>query len=116
MRALLLLCLFSLGGCVWSARVEGFSATGPESFLYTAETNTVITANDDGVAERLRRDWIADAVQAHGMCGDGYVIENRHFAPAAVGPFANGGNILYVGRCLLPPPPPPAVVTRGERG
>jgi len=33
MRALLLLCLFSLGGCVWSARVEGFRETGPESFI-----------------------------------------------------------------------------------
>lgn len=117
MRALVLLCLFSLGGCVWSARVEGFSATGPTSFLYSAETNTVMTANDDGTAERLRRDWIADAVQAHGMCPDGYVIDTRRFVPAAVGAFANGGDILYAGRCLQEPPPPPVpAIVRGERG
>lgn len=105
MRALALLCLLSpgllsLGGCVWSARVEGFSATGPNSFLYTAHTNTVMTPNDDGSAERLRRDWIAEAVQAHGMCLSGYVIDTRRFVPDAEGPFANGGNILYAGRCL----------------
>ncbi len=119
MRAIVLLCLLSLGGCVWSARVEGFSASGPSSFLYTAHTNTVMTANDDGVAERLRRDWIADAVQAHGMCVAGYVIDTRRFVPDAVGLFANGGEILYSGRCLdQTPPPPPARKgeERGERG
>ena len=68
MRALALLCLVSLAGCVGSARHEGFTPTGPALFLYSAQTNTVMTANDDGVAERLRRDWIADAVQAHAMC------------------------------------------------
>jgi hypothetical protein len=79
-----------------------------------------MTENDDGAAERLRRDWIADAVQAHGMCLAGYVIETRHFVPDARGPFGNGGNILYSGRCLPPgaPPPPPAneKVERGELG
>ena len=125
MRAPVLLCLVSLavaslGGCVWSARVEGFSASGPTSFLYTAHTNTVMTPNDDGSAERLRRDWIADAVQAHNMCPDGYIIDRRHFVPDAEGPFANGGNILYAGRCLEPgaPPPPGTMIEkgRGERG
>ena len=118
MRALLLLSLLSLGGCVWSARVEGFGVTGPDSFLYSADTNTVMTANDDGTAERLRRDWIADAVQVHGMCPLGYVIDTRRFVPNAVGPFANGGKILYAGRCLhdAPPPAPVPVVVRGERG
>ncbi len=100
MRALAVLGLLSLAGCVGSARVEGFSATGPASFLYTAHTNTVMTANDDGTAERLRRDWIADAVQVHAMCLEGYVIDTRRLVPDAIGPFANGGNILYAGRCL----------------
>lgn len=119
MRLLAILCLISLNGCVWSARVEGFAATGPDSFLYSAHTNTVMTENDDGVAERLRRDWIADAVQVHGMCPLGYVIDSRHFAPDPRGPFGNGGNILYAGRCLQeapPAPPPPPVPSRGERG
>lgn len=119
MRALVLLCLLSLPGCVWSARDEGFAATGPAAFLYSAHTNTVITPNDDGVAERLRRDWIADAVQAHGMCPDGYVIDTRRYVPdAGGGAFANGGDILYAGRCLEAPIPPAVIKEeiRGERG
>ena len=117
MRTLAVVFLFALAGCVGSAREEGFAASGPKSFLYTAHTNTVMTLNDDGTAERLRRDWIADAVRVHGMCADGYVIDTRRFVPDAVGPFGNGGQVLYAGRCLeeLPPAPPPGLV-RGERG
>ncbi len=100
MRPLALLCLLSLAGCVGSARVEGFSATSPTAFLYSAHTNTVMTANDDGTAERLRRDWMADALHAHGMCPVGYVVDTRRFVPDAWGPFGNGGDILYSGRCL----------------
>jgi hypothetical protein len=100
MRPLALLCLLSLAGCVGSARVEGFAANGPGAFLYSAHTNAVMTKNDDGEAERLRRDWIADALQAHAMCGAGYVIDTRRFVPDAAGPFGNGGEILYAGRCL----------------
>ncbi|HVC56032.1 MAG TPA: hypothetical protein VND95_08755 [Stellaceae bacterium] len=100
MRVLALLCLCSLAGCVGSARVEGFTATSPASFLYSAKTSTVMTENDDGAAERLRRDWIADALQAHAMCMNGYAVDTRRFVPDAAGPFGNGGEILYSGRCL----------------
>ena len=100
MRPLAFLCLLSLVGCVGSARIEGFTASGPTAFLYSAHTNTVMTENDDGTAERLRRDWIADAVQAHAMCTNGYVVDTRRFVPDAEGPFGNGGDILYSGRCL----------------
>ena len=105
MRALLLCglffcCLLSLAGCVGSARIEGFTARGPGSFLYSAHTNTVMTENDDGTAERLRRDWIADALKAHAMCPDGYVIDTRHLVLDAEGLFGNRGDILYAGRCL----------------
>jgi len=101
--------LLSLAGCVGSARNEAFTTTGPTSFLYSAQTSTVMTENDDGAAERLRRRWMTDAVQAHGMCGDGYVVDVRTFVPNADGRFGNGGEILYKGRCLgyLPPLPPP---------
>ena len=117
MRALALLCLLSLAGCVGSAREEGFAATGPASFLYSAHTNTVMTENDDGVAERLRRDWLADALRVHGMCPDGYVVDTRRFVPDALGPFANGGDILYAGRCLEQPLPPAApLFVPGVRG
>lgn len=100
MRALALLCLISLAGCVGSVHDEGFTATGPRNFLYSAHTNSVMTANDDGTAERLRRDWLADALGVHSMCPTGYTIETRRYVPDAVGPFGNGGDILYAGRCL----------------
>ena len=100
MRALVLLCFVSLAGCVGSVHEEGFAPRGPAAFLYSAHTNTVMTANDDGAAERLRRDWIADALAVHGMCPAGYVIDMRSYVPDAYGPFGNGGDILYKGRCL----------------
>ena len=81
MRVVALLCLVLLAGCdIHQAREEGFAVNGPGAFLYSAHTNTVMTANDDGTAERLRRDWIADAVKAHAMCADGYVIDTRRFS------------------------------------
>jgi hypothetical protein len=120
MRALLLLCLVPLAGCVGSDRHEGFTATGPASFLYSAQTSTVMTENDDGAAERIRQGWLAAALKAHAMCGDGFVVDTRRFVPGpptASGPqFSNGGDILYSGRCLIagapavPIAPPPASV------
>jgi hypothetical protein len=100
MRALAVLALLSLAGCLSTARVEGFSATGPHSFLYSAHTNTVLTPNDDGGAERLRRRWLADALTVHSMCPAGYVIDTRRYVPDTAGRFASGGDILYSGRCL----------------
>jgi hypothetical protein len=115
MRMLAVVCLLSLAGCVGSARVEGFTASGSGSFLYSAQTNTVMTANDDGTAERLRRDWIADALRVHSMCSDGYVIDRRHLVTGP--PFGNGGEVLYAGRCLeQPPAPPPPVQEENVRG
>ena len=106
MRVLALLCLVPLAGCVGADRHEGFTATGPNSFLYSAETSTVMTENDDGAAERIRQGWLVAALKAHAMCGDGYVVDTRRFVPGpptAAGPqFSNGGDILYSGRCLGP--------------
>jgi hypothetical protein len=102
MRALLLCPVMLAGvlaGCAQQARVEGFTATGPHAFLYEASTNTVMTPNDDGTAERIRRSWIADAVMVNALCMQGYVIDARSYVPDAVG---NGGAIRYAGRCLDP--------------
>lgn len=118
MRALAVLCLIPLGvlplaGCVGTARHEGFTATSPSSFLYSARTNTIMTENDDGEAERLRQGWLAAALQAHGMCPDGYVVDTRRFVPepgTVAGPqFGNGGDIVYAGRCIVPGVPPAPV-------
>ena len=113
LRVLALLCLLVLIGCRGTTRYEGIAASGPAAFLYSAHTNTVMTENDDGEAERLRRDWIVDALKFHGMCPDGYVIDTRRFVPDAVGPFGNGGEILYSG-CVSDVPPPPAIVEREQ--
>jgi hypothetical protein len=104
MRFLLFACCALFTGCAALApdpvRVEGFAAHGPASFTYSAHTDAVMTENDDGAAERLRRDWLAAALSAHGMCGSGYVVDTRHFVRDSNGAFANGGNIVYTGRCL----------------
>jgi hypothetical protein len=122
MRVLALLCLVSLAGCVGADRHEGFTATGPNSFLYSATTSTMMTENDDGAAERIRQGWLVAALKAHAMCTDGYVVDTRQFVPGpptASGPqFSNGGDIVYAGRCAGPgampvPIAPPAPSVRG---
>jgi hypothetical protein len=103
MRLLALLCLISLAACVGTDRNEGFTATGPDTFLYSARTSTVMTENDDGVAERIRRDWLAEALKAHTMCTNGFIVDTRRVVPGSpteAGPqFSNGGDIVYAGRC-----------------
>ena len=115
MRALALFCLIPLGmlplaGCVGSDRHEGFTAVSENAFLYSARTSTVMTENDDGVAERIRQGWLAAALKDHGMCADGYVVDTRRFIPGpptVFGPqFSNGGDILYSGRCTALAAPP----------
>src|ERR1700737_3768138 len=111
MRVLALCCVVSLIGCTGSVHEEGFSATAPDTFLYSAHSNTVMTENDDGVAERRRGDWTPPPRAKPRMGGGGYGIDTRRFVPDVVGPFGNGGDILYAGRCLaeIPPSPPPVV-------
>ena len=95
--------LVSLGGCIIDndpVRVENFTAESPTAFTYDAWTNTVMTANDDGAAEQIRREWLAEALAAHGMCQAGYVVETRRFVQPWEGPFGNGGDIVYTGGCF----------------
>ena len=103
MRVLIILLLLAMAGCIIDndqVRVESFTADTPGTFTYSAHTNTVMTANDDGAAEQIRRDWLAETLAANGMCGVGYVIETRRFEQPWEGPFGNGGDIVYTGRCL----------------
>jgi hypothetical protein len=103
MRVIVFLLLVAVAGCIIDndqVRVDSFTADTPSTFTYSAQTNTVMTENDDGAAERIRRDWLAETLLAHGMCGAGYVIETRRFVQPWEGPFGNGGDIVYTGRCL----------------
>jgi hypothetical protein len=102
MRALVLACLVSFAGCIENngVRVETFTTDTPGMFTYGAQTNTVMTANDDGAAERIRHDWLAEALAAHAICDAGYVIQTRRFTQSSEGLFGNGGDVVYTGRCL----------------
>jgi hypothetical protein len=104
MRTPVIACLVLLGGCIVDndrVRVASFVADPAGTFVFTAQTNTVMTANDDGEAERIRRDWLAEELIAHGMCGAGYVVEIRQFVqPPPDSPPTNARDIVYSGRCL----------------
>jgi hypothetical protein len=95
--------LVSLGGCIIDndhVRIESFAADPAGSFVFSAQTNTVMTPNDDGEAERIRRDWLAEELNAHGMCGAGYVVEIRQFLDPPDAPPSNAHDVVYTGRCL----------------
>lgn len=100
MRVLALACLALLGGCNDQLKVVGFEADPAGTFVFTAQTNTVMTANDDGEAEQIRRDWLADELNARGMCAAGYFIETRQLAEPPDAPSSNAHDVVYTGRCL----------------
>jgi hypothetical protein len=128
MRVLAVACLVpvvsfaSLAGCIDNdtLRVQNFSAGANGSFTYSAHTDTVMTENDDGAAEQIRRDWLAQTLQAQGVCRGGYVVYQRRLVvppqgtalagtPGSVNPavaptppayFGNGGDVVYSGNCL----------------
>lgn len=103
MRAPVLACLVLLGGCIIDndpVRVESLVADPAGTFLFTAQTNTVMTPNDDGEAEQLRRDWLAEELTAHSMCNAGYVIEIRKLVEPPDSPSSNAHDVVYSGRCL----------------
>ena len=58
MRTPVLACLALLAGCIISndrVRIASLTADPAGTFVFTARTNTVMTANDDGEAEQFRR-------------------------------------------------------------
>lgn len=103
MRALLLACLVCLAGCAGfsdSTRVDSIRLLPDGKFLYSVHTNTVMTPNDDGAAERIRREWLAGALGYNHLCPHGYLVDSRGYVVDAAGPFGNGGDIVYKGHCL----------------
>ena len=103
MRVLTLACLVLFAGCIIDndrLRIESFAANPDGTFLFAARTNTVMTPNDDGEAEELRRDWLAQALGEHDMCPAGYVVEIRQLAVPPDAPSSNAHDVVYSGRCL----------------
>jgi len=95
--------LVSLGGCIIDndpVRVDSFVADPSGTFVFAAQTNTVMTPNDDGEAERIRFGWLAEQLIDHGMCGAGYVIEIRRLVDSPDTPPGNAHDVVYTGRCL----------------
>lgn len=92
--------LISLGGCNDQLRVVSFTADPAGTFVFTAQTNTVMTPNDDGEAEKIRRDWLADELNARGMCSAGYFVEIRRLVEPPDTPSSNAHDVVYSGRCL----------------
>jgi hypothetical protein len=96
-------CLVLLGGCIIDndqLRVASFTGDPAGTFVFVAQTNTVMTANDYGEAERIRRDWLAEELAAHEMCPGGYVVETRQLVEPPDAPLSNAHDIVYMGRCL----------------
>ncbi len=103
MRVLAFVCLALLGGCIIDndpVRVVSFAADPAGTFVFTAQTNTVMTENDDGEAEQIRRDWLADELNSHGMCAAGYFVEIRRLVEPPDAPSSNARDVVYSGRCL----------------
>ncbi len=89
-----------LGGCNDKVRVVSFTPEPSGAFVFTARTNTVMTANDDGEAEQIRRDWLADELNDRGMCANGYFVEIRQLSEPPDAPSSNEHDVVYTGRCL----------------
>ena len=90
----------TLAGCANDVRAVNLVPGTGGRFTFSAGTSTVMTENDDGAAERIRRDWLADALTAGGVCRLGYVVDSRRLVQSGSGLFANGGDIVFAGRCL----------------
>ncbi len=100
MRMLAFASLVLLGACNDHVRIVSFEADPAGTFVFTAQTNTVMSANDDGEAEQIRRDWLADEVNARQMCAAGYFIETRRLVEPPEAPSSNAHDVVYTGRCL----------------
>ena len=99
-RMLAFASLVLLLACNDHVRVVSFEADPAGTFVFTAQTNTVMTENDDGEAEQIRRDWLADELNSRGMCAAGYFVEIRRLVEPPDAPATNAHDVVYSGRCL----------------
>ena len=106
------LSLAGLCGCIDrdQVRIQSFTPGPAGGFVYAVHTNTVMTPNSDGAAEQIRRDWLAQTLEAQGACRGGYVVYQRNLQtppqraafnePPYDLAFGNGGDVVYNGSCL----------------
>ena len=99
MRALVFAWLVLLAGCNIDndpVRVDSFAADAPATFTYDAWANSVMTANDDGGVEQIRRDWLAEALTnvRSRLCRRDTAVR-----AAMAGAVRQCGDIVYTGRC-----------------
>jgi hypothetical protein len=87
-------------GCARPVQVSELMPGPGGSFTFSAHTNTVMTENDDGAAEQIRRLWLSQSLAQTATCHAGYAIDSRRFIQPPTGLFANGGDIVYAGHCL----------------
>ena len=99
-RAFVIALVASLTACNDPLRVVTFIPDPPAGFVFVAETNTVMTPNEDGEAEQIRRGWLADELTDRGMCAAGYVVETRQLVEPPGAPLSNAHDVVYSGRCL----------------
>src|SRR5947199_10162341 len=92
--------LVLLLACNDHVRVVTFEADPAGTFVFTAQTNTVMTENDDGEAEQIRRDWLADELNARGMCATGYFVEIRRRVEPPDAAASNAYDVVYARPCL----------------
>jgi len=103
MRVFTLACLVLLGGCIIDndrVRVERFALNPEGTFVFAAQTNTVMTPNDDGEAEEIRRGWLAQELTEHEICPAGYVVETRRLLEPPDAQSSNAHDVVYSARCL----------------
>jgi hypothetical protein len=103
MRITAFIAIALLAGCApWvdPVKLVQFSPGSNGTFIFGAWTNTAMTENSDGEAERIRREWLAEALLDHGMCPKGYALDTRALVQPAPATFENGGEVVYEGRCL----------------
>src|SRR5260370_28840329 len=75
MGAFVLALMIGLAGCIDNdrVRVDSFSSDPAGTFTFSVQTNTVMTENDDGEAEQIRQEWLAEALNVEAMCNGGTV-------------------------------------------
>jgi hypothetical protein len=82
------------------AELTEMHAVGGDAFEYRADTTLFLGPRPDGIAERLRLDWLATRLAIEGRCAEGYALLSREFVPRYDDAYGSpAGAVVYRGRC-----------------